>query len=620
MDQPEGAPIASVEGVRDELRRLGYLDSSLDRFVLGGAGGPSPFRASLRAAARVGLLGGVLFGLAGTLTAAALDTRLLAEPQDLLVLTLYLLVAFGLATALAALAGGFLADWAIRLGRQPGPTLPRNVGFLIGLAGLIYVGFWWRSHLAGAPLPPQAVALGLGLGLSLTLGRFGSLAAVAVLSAGVGGEHLPPASLSRRHVVPLLAVAAVVFGGGVAAGAYFGRPAAPDVPDFAVVPTGVRVRVLGIDGLESRMTVQQIGGGEMPRLAALLAKAARGRLQAEPERIPAIVWTTIATGRGPEAHGIQSAEARHVRGLRTALRFDARGPFSSALGTAADLLRLTRTQPPSSVLREVKAFWNVASDKGLRIGVVNWWATWPGDPVNGYVVTDRAVFKLEKGGPLDREVYPAEVFEALRPLLVAGGGAEGRTQDRARRLDRFHADAARALRGSNPPDLEALYLPGLDILTMQQLGEAPASDLASLDKRLAAVRDYYRFVDGLIGEATADRGSSDLLVLVADPGRLARGAAHAEGMLAVLGPAVQPGDLGVVSPRDVAPTVLHLLGLPVSRELDGRVLEAALTTTFRAANPLRFVASYGRRPPARAAESAFDRDMLEELRSLGYIR
>src|SRR5436309_3030735 len=210
MDQPERAPIASVETVREELRRLGYLDSSLDRFVLGGAGGRSPFRASLRAAARVGLLGGVLFGLSGTLTAAALDARLRAEPQDRLVLPLYLLVAFGLVTAFAALAGGFLADWAgRRLDRHPGPTLPRNVGFVIGLAGLVYLGLWWRSHLAGGPLLPQAVALGLGLGLSLTLGRFGSLAAVAVLSAGGAGARLPPASLSRRHGRPLMGVAGV---------------------------------------------------------------------------------------------------------------------------------------------------------------------------------------------------------------------------------------------------------------------------------------------------------------------------------------------------------------------------------------------------------------------------
>ena len=30
----ERPPLSSVESVREELRRLGYLDSSLDRFVL----------------------------------------------------------------------------------------------------------------------------------------------------------------------------------------------------------------------------------------------------------------------------------------------------------------------------------------------------------------------------------------------------------------------------------------------------------------------------------------------------------------------------------------------------------------------------------------------------------
>jgi arylsulfatase A-like enzyme len=75
-----------------------------------------------------------------------------------------------------------------------------------------------------------------------------------------------------------------------------------------------------------------------------------------------------------------------------------------------------------------------------------------------------------------------------------------------------------------------------------------------------------------------------------------------------------------VSERDVAPTVLHLLGLPRSDELDGRVLEEAFTPAFRAARPVRRVASYGRRPPGAPARSEFDRAMLEELKSLGYIR
>ena len=609
-------PLASVDSVREELRRLGYLDSSLDRFVLGGTGMTTPVRASVRAATRVGLVGGVLLGLAATLAAAGLDRRLLGEAQDLLVLAVYLVIVFALLTALVALAGGLLAAWARRLGREPGPGLARNVGLAVALLAVAYVALWWRFHLSGAPVLGEAAALVLGLLLSLALGRFASLAAVAVLSAGGTAPHLPPASLSRRRVLPLVLGAAALFAAVVVLAPRLARPGGPAAPDYAVVPTGLRVRVLGIDGLERRMAEHLVARGEMPALARLLAAGARARLRAEPERVPAIVWTTIATGRGPEAHGIRSADSRRVTGLRTPVSLDAeRSPFISALGAATDFLRLTRPQPPSAVLRSVKTFWNVASEKGLRVGVVNWWATWPADAVNGYVVTDRAAFKLEKGGPPDREVYPAEAFEGLRPLLDAS------EPERSRRLDRFHLAAARALRAGTPPDVEALYLSGLDIFTMQQLGEAPASDLAGLDAKLAAVREHYRFVDGLVGEVVEGRGPKDVLVLVGDPGRLARGGAQpAEGLLVLAGEAVAPADLGTVSERDVAPTVLHLLGLPRSRELDGQVLESAFTDAFRREHPVRLVDSYGRRPASRSARSDFDEDVLEQLKSLGYIQ
>jgi hypothetical protein len=609
-------PLASVDAVREELRRLGYLDSSLDRFVLGGAGAVSPFRASLRAALRVGLVGGVLFGLAATLAAAGLDRRLLGEPQDLVVLALYLVLAFALLAGLVALAGGFLAAWARRLGREPGPALARNVGLGVAVLAVAYLALWWRSHLAGAPLVGQAAGVLLGLVASLALGRFASLAAVAVLSAGGTLPHLPPASLSRRRVLPLVAGAAALFAAVVALAPRLAGTTGAPAPDYAVVPTGLRVRVVAVDGLERRMAEHLVAQGRMPALEALLAAGARARLRAEPERVPAIVWTTIATGRGPEAHGIQSADARRIAGLRTPVSLDTeRGAFASALAAAADLLRLTRPQPPSAVLRSVKTFWNVASDKGLRVGVVNWWATWPAEAVNGHLVTDRAAFKIEKGGPPDREVHPPEAFARLVPLLDPG------ETDHARRLDRFHVAVARQLRADAPPDLEALYLSGLDIFTMQQLGEAPASDLAGLDAKLAAVRERYAVVDGLLADAAAGRGPNDVLVLVGDPGRLARGGARpAEGLLVLAGGPVVPGDLGEATARDVAPTVLHLLGLPKSRELDGRVLEAALSEEFRREHPVRLVDSYGRRPAATAARSDFDQDVLEQLRSLGYIQ
>jgi hypothetical protein len=609
-------PLASVDQVREELKRLGYLDSGLDRFVLGGAGTPSVLKASAAAAVRVGILGGVLLGVALTLAAASLDRRLRSDPRDLAVLFLYLVVLSGAATAVAAFIGGVAAVWAgRRLGRRPGPRLARNVGLGLALAAFAYVALWWWSHASELSTTAGVIAVALGLGVAFLLGRFGALAAVAVLAAGGVGD-LPRASLSRHHMLPLLAVAAILLGGGVAAASYLASAAGAEAPDFAVVPTGLRVRVLGIDGLDARMVDQLRGRGELPRLDALLRSGAHARLLAEPEQVPAIVWTTIATSRGPEVHGIQSAGARRFAGMRTPVALGEASRLERALGAAADLLRLTRSQPATSVLRGAKTFWNVASEKGLRVGIVNWWATWPADTVNGYTVTDRALFKIERGGPLDREVYPPAAFDRLKPLATAASEA-----DRARTIDRFCLGAARLLREESPPDIEAVYLPGLDIFTMQQVGDASPSDLPELDARLDAVRAYYRFVDGLVGEVVDGLSAQDVLVLVGDPGRLARrSTSPAAGLLILHGGPVIPADLGAASERDVAPTVLHLAGLPRSRELSGQVLEAALDAGFRRAHPVRTVDTYGRRRAARPAESAFDRDMLEELRSLGYIR
>ena len=608
-------PIARVEDVRDELRRLGYLDHGLDRFVLGGAARSTPFRASARAAARIGLLGGVLFGAASTLAAAGIDPRLRAEPRDLVVLALYLSVLFGIAIAAGALVAGLAAARiAARGTRLPSPTLSRNAGGALATIGLAYLALWWHRHAAEMTPAVKVVSLLAGIALCAALGRFGSLAAVAVLSASGLGGALPAASLSRRRLIPLVGAIALVFAAVVATAAVVDT-APPESPavDFAVRPTGVTVRLLAVDGLDRRMADQMMARGEMPNLQALIATGASVPLRPEPEQVPAIVWTTIATGRGPAAHGIQSAGARHLPGMRTPVPLSEATTVSRAFGAAADLLRLTRTRPASSVLRGAKAFWNVASEKGLRVLVVNWWATWPADAVNGQVVTDRALLKIERGGAPDRETHPETLLETLRPVAAATANP-----DRARRIDAFAAETARRLRAAGV-DLEAVYLPGLDIVTMQQL-EGASGDVATLPARMDLVRAHHRQVDDAIGAARRDAGPGTVLVIAGDPGRLARRSDGAEGLLVLAGTPVKTGAAAVGSERDIAPTVMHLLGLPVSDELEGAVLEAALAPEFLAANPVRRVASYGRPVSRRARDSAFDREMLEELRSLGYIQ
>lgn len=610
----DGRPLAPVAEVREELRRLGYFDSGLDRFVLGGARAGGALAASWHAALRIGVAGGFVFGVALSLLAASLEPETLQKPSDLALLFLYLAIPVGIATTLSTLGLGLVASSLARTkaaGLRSG--LPRVTALLLAGSGLAYLGLWWRSHGGEAPALQQAAFVAIGAAIAFLLGRFGAIATVAVLSAGGLVDRVPEAALSRRRLLPLLLGATLVFGSSLAMANYL-EARAEQPPDFAVVPTGLRVRVIAIDGLEQRMTAQMAARGEMPHLAGLLAKGARATLKPEPEQVPAIVWTTIATGRGPEAHGIRAAGPRRLPGMAAPVPLAASG-WSAGLARVAELARLTRTEAPTAVLRSAKTFWNVASDKGLRVGIVNWWASWPADPVNGFVVSDRTFLKLEKGGAPDREVAPAEAMERLR-LLLAGREHE----DRARRLDRFHVGALLVLREGAPPDLEAVYLNGLDVFTMQRLEQA-AADVASLDERLEDVRSYHRLLDERIGELAAGLGPGDVLVLVADPGRFARRSGPgAFGLLLLAGGPVRAGEMGAVTERDVAPTVLHLLGLPVSNELDGSVLLAAFDDAFQKAHPVRPVASYGRRPRARPLGSSFDRDVIEELRSLGYIR
>ena len=60
-----------------------------------------------------------------------------------------------------------------------------------------------------------------------------------------------------------------------------------------------------------------------------------------------------------------------------------------------------------------------------------------------------------------------------------------------------------------------------------------------------------------------------------------------------VGEGIEPGStVRGASVVDVAPTILYLLGLPVARDMEGRVLTELVTLDFADANPLTFIPSY----------------------------
>ena len=94
------------------------------------------------------------------------------------------------------------------------------------------------------------------------------------------------------------------------------------------------------------------------------------------------------------------------------------------------------------------------------------------------------------------------------------------------------------------------------------------------------------------------------------------------GIFLAAGPDIDPhADLTGIHVHDMTPTILYGLGLPVAKDFAGRPRTELFDAEFRREHPLRTLESWGTRQKGGAARSSpADRELLDELRSLGYIR
>jgi len=104
------------------------------------------------------------------------------------------------------------------------------------------------------------------------------------------------------------------------------------------------------------------------------------------------------------------------------------------------------------------------------------------------------------------------------------------------------------------------------------------------------------------------------------------GGAHRPlGVFAANGPGIKTSDAGELSILDIAPTVLHSLGLPVPKEMQGAVAERIYDPQFLELHPVRRAAApspYRQRIENNGSAAAPMEDeevVLDRLRELGYI-
>jgi predicted AlkP superfamily phosphohydrolase/phosphomutase/tetratricopeptide (TPR) repeat protein len=420
--------------------------------------------------------------------------------------------------------------------------------------------------------------------------------------------------------------------------------------------TKLKIAILGLDGADWEIINPLLAKGQLPNLARLKARGAWGNMKTMMPWLSPLLWTSVATGKPPEEHGI--------------IDFLAKDPKTG------------QVVPVSSRWRKVKALWNMFTDAGRSSSFVAWWATWPSEPIQGYMVSDRVAYSLFGFVSSEPETtgatYPESYFQEIRPKLT---NARSISLDEIRRFAdvtqvefaslrrqvdedpktayrapvnhltkilasqrSYHAIALDIL-GRGQPDLFSVYYQGIDEVCHRFAHYMPPKMDMVTEAEYAKYRDvvatYYRYQDRLLGEVLANLSPDTVVIVLSDHGFQSGGSRPRDdppyiegkpglwhrryGIVIIAGPGIKPGHLDTTSLLDVAPTVLYLAGLPVAGDMPGRVIKEAIDESFLKRYPVSLIPSYegvGRpleenRP--MVASGAADQELVENLRSLGYV-
>jgi predicted AlkP superfamily phosphohydrolase/phosphomutase len=476
-------------------------------------------------------------------------------------------------------------------------------------------------------------------------------------------------SAAARRASPLAALLLLA-----TAGCRGGEPP-PATGGFERAP----ILLVGADGFEWNVVLPLLRQGKLPALASLMRRGSYGTLATIAGAVSPALWTTIATGKTPEKHGIRDF-------------LKARNP--PVFFTSAD--------------RRTKAFWNIYTDQRRTVDAIGWFVSFPVEPISGVMVAqantreNQELMRSWKGSLLQGvrgQVHPAEreaeIFaivdgvdrelEAIVAERLRAPLKDVAPRDRAMiaasqwafRADTIYERTALELLKEGAPDLLAVYFGATDVVAHRFWPRVkprgfPGRWLAGpIGRSLSPHMDPGSFLNGLLGgvywralEPQGDPWAQRVInhsyehvdealgrmlqalparatvVVVSDHGFRPWG--HEDGpdaFFVAAGPSVRrrqgpaPEALTRADLRrlgsilDVTPTLLALQAIPVARDMDGRVLDTLLVSAPGLERPPP-VATHdtpewlagrsGSVPPALPPEAEAER--LEQLRALGYVK
>jgi predicted AlkP superfamily phosphohydrolase/phosphomutase len=391
-------------------------------------------------------------------------------------------------------------------------------------------------------------------------------------------------------------------------------------------PAHPRVTMILLDGASLEYVLPRVAEGRLPAFARLLEKGAVMDLATVRPTQPDPVWAAVATGMYPSKNGVRSAASYFARNDDRMVDLLPDHCLSHALVH----LGFIRDEPNASNTWRARPIWSIASNAGVRVGVVRWPLTYPAEDVDGFIVSDRFHQLIGSIAEFDRAATPADVLpwleasfsqapaglEAHAPQL--GAAAAGTPEESALRRDRGYSAVMRNLAAEMSPRLTALRYEGLDTVGHYSFRYSQPRifrDVPEEERRRfsQALDRYYAYIDAELGASLDALSAGDLLVVVSgfgmqplNPVKQAIGrilgnpeftGTHErapDGFLIAYGTAVESGHRSRGSIVDVTPTVLYFLGLPAARDMDGFARADLFTRAFTAERPIVFIPSYSR--------------------------
>ncbi|MCA9305954.1 MAG: alkaline phosphatase family protein [Phycisphaerales bacterium] len=407
-----------------------------------------------------------------------------------------------------------------------------------------------------------------------------------------------------------------------------------------------RLLVIGWDAADWKLIDPLLDAGDMPNLKRLIDRGTRADLASLDPKLSPILWTTVATGKTADKHGV--------------LNFIEADPSGSV-------------RVASSLSRKTKAAWNILTQSGNRSVVINWYASHPAEQIRGICVSnvfqDGPPSKHDDEWPMAPDaVWPAEQRDAIRssrvhpssvtpadlaaiaPKLQSLGASDKRPALLARLVAQcrtVHNAALTALRASESWDCAMVFYDTIDVAGHHFMQHHPPRmkhvSQRDFEALSAVMNGVYKLHDRMLGELLEAAGDDTTVIILSDHGffsdhlrptsRTDPLDEHAAmdatwhrpfGMLVMSGPGIRAGATPT-SPNllDIAPTMLALLGLPIGSDMDGRPLLEAI----EGVNNIERIESWdaasgdsGMHPAGTQIEPLDARETLKQLADLGYIQ